>query len=216
MMKLIYGVLRNLPILLIASTAFYGSMNWADDLPVKKYQTDTEEVSKNNYVWLDSTGKQVATYEMGAACVKDINTGLIWELKTQDGSEHDVDRRYRWGGEGAEKIGTIFYDDWNSLILSANNKTLCGQNHWRVPSINELQTLMNKSSGLNNISATRISIDTHWFALTLAEPYWSISTYKHYPEHAQTVDFGTGDSNYYNGFRGDKLPLRLVCAVRSP
>lgn len=136
-------------------------------------------------------------------CVTIPASGLTWELKTDDGGIHDKDNIYRWGGAGAEQTGTIFFDDWNSLLAATNNEKLCGFDDWRVPTIDELKTLV-ISTGITPM------IDTAVFPLTLTEPYWSASTYQQYPEHAQTVDFGTGLSHYYNGFRGNSLPVRLV------
>lgn len=152
------------------------------------------------YILLDEKGKTVAA---NARCATIQSSDLTWEVKTDDGGIHDKDNAYRWGGTGAEKTGTIFFDDWNSLVNSANTKKLCGFSDWRVPTIEELKTLVTNED-------KKPVIDTRIFSLTLAVPYWSVSTYQHYPEHAQTVDFATGTSNYYNGFRGDRLPLRLV------
>jgi hypothetical protein len=136
-------------------------------------------------------------------CVTIPATGLTWELKTDDGGIHDKDNTYRWGGTGAQQTGSLFYDDWNALLDTANSERLCGFDDWRVPTIDELKTLVTANSAAP-------LIDTSRFALTLAEPYWSVSTYAQYPEHAHTVDFGTGTSSYYQGFRGNQLPVRLV------
>jgi Protein of unknown function (DUF1566) len=149
---------------------------------------------------LDATGKNA---NANARCATIQESGLTWELKTDDGGVHDKDNVYRWGGSGAEKTGTIFFDDWNSLLNAANTEKLCGFDDWRVPTIDELKTLVTNAD-------KKPVIDSAIFPLALAMPYWSISTYQNYPEHAQTVDFATGASNYYNGFRGDRLPLRLV------
>jgi hypothetical protein len=153
-----------------------------------------------SYNLMDAMGKTVTA---NARCVTIHKSGLTWELKTDDGGIHDRDNVYRWGGIGAEKTGTIFSDDWNSLTNAANTEKLCGFDDWRVPTIDELNTLVSNTT-------TKPAIDTAIFPLTLAAPYWSVSTYQNYPEHAQTVDFGSGTSNYYNGFRGDRLPVRLV------
>lgn len=156
-------------------------------------------------------------------CVTIAATGLSWELKTDDGGVHDKDNRYRWGGTGTERTGaqgsetqkigaqrnaeqqnrSIFYDDWNSLVSAANSEKLCGFDDWRVPTIEELKTLLKTHS-------EPPLIDSRLFPLTLAEPYWSVTAYAQYPEHAQTVDFATGASSYYQGFRGNRLPVRLV------
>ena len=162
---------------------------------------DKSMVVKNvPYTLLDNNGKPTAT---NAHCASNASSGLTWELKTDDGGVHDKDNVYRWGGTGAEKTGTIFFDDWNNLLIATNKEKLCGFDDWRAPTIDELKTLA------TNIGKNP-AIDTSTFPLTLAMPYWSVSTYQNYPEHAKTVDFATGASNYYNGFRGDRLPLRLV------
>lgn len=158
------------------------------------------EVNKEAYSLLDKKGKPTAS---AARCAAIQDSGLTWELKTDDDSVYDKDNTYRWGGLGAEKTGTIFFDDWNSLVNAANKEKLCGFNDWRVPTIDELKTLVANT-------AIKPVVNPEVFPLTLPLPYWSISTYQNYPEHAQTVDFATGASNYYNGFRGDRLPLRLV------
>lgn len=157
-------------------------------------------ITEAAYILLDEKGK--TTFD-NANCVTVQESGLTWELKTDDGSIHDKDNIYRWGGIGAEKTGTIFFDDWNDLLNATNTKKLCGFDDWRIPTIDELKTLVANT-------AKKPVIDSTIFPLTLAMPYWSVSTYQNYPEHAQTVDFATGASNYYNGFRGDRLPLRLV------
>ncbi|MCE3251250.1 MAG: hypothetical protein K0Q67_260 [Cellvibrio sp.] len=152
------------------------------------------------YRLVDIKGKPTS---INAHCAIIESSGLTWELKTDDGGIHDKDNVYRWGGIGAEKTGTIFFDDWNSLLNATNNEKLCGFNDWRVPTIEELKTLVTSAE-------RKPVIDTSIFSLTQAMPYWSVSTYQHYPEHAQTVDFATGTSNYYTGFRGDRLPVHLV------
>lgn len=160
-----------------------------------------KSLSRNdNYKLLDKKGKITST---AARCATIQESGLTWELKTDDEGVHDKDNAYRWGGIGAEKSGTIFFDDWNTLLNAANKEKLCGFNDWRVPTIDELKTLVTNT-------AIKPVVNPEIFPLTLAVPYWSVSTYQNYPEHAQTVDFATGASNYYNGFRGDRLPLRLV------
>ncbi|MEN0039222.1 MAG: DUF1566 domain-containing protein [Cellvibrio sp.] len=157
-------------------------------------------VKKEAYILLDKKGKPNSK---AARCATIQQSGLTWELKTDDDGIHDKDNVYRWGGMGAEKTGAIFFDDWNTLLNAANREKLCGFNDWRVPTIDELKTLVTNT-------AIKPVVNPEIFPLTQSLPYWSTSTYQNYPEHAQTVDFSTGASNYYNGFRGDRLPLRLV------
>jgi hypothetical protein len=166
------------------------------------FAADENNATKTHYKKLNATGKPANAKPGDALCVLDNQTGLVWELKTDDDGVHDKDKTYRWGGRGAEQIGEKFFDDWNALIDGSNSEKLCGFSDWRVPTIDELKTLV--AAGANP------AIDTSFFPLTLAKPYWSVSAYKNYPEHGQTVHFETGASYYYNGYRGDSLPLRLV------
>jgi hypothetical protein len=162
-------------------------------------KTDT---TKAHYTKLNSKGKAAKDKPGVARCVLDNRNGLVWELKTDDDGVHDKDNTYRWGGRGAEQTGAIFFDDWNALLDATNNEKLCGFSDWRVPTIDELKTLV--------VDGANPAIDAEFFPLTLAKPYLSVSAYKNYPEHGQTVNFESGVSYYYNGFRGDRLPLRLV------
>lgn len=166
------------------------------------FSADKNNATKTHYTKLNAKGKTATDKPDAAHCVLDNQTGLVWELKTDDDGVHDKDKTYRWGGRGAEQIGEKFFDDWNALIDGSNSEKLCGFSDWRVPTIDELKTLV--AAGANP------AIDTSFFPLTLPKPYWSVSAYKNYPEHGQTVHFETGASYYYNGYRGDSLPLRLV------
>lgn len=166
-------------------------------------QSGQHVTEPSSYVHLNAKGKKIGHHPAQARCVMDKNTGLTWELKTTDNSIHSRAKDYRWGGIGAEKNGSVFFADWNLLITQSNKEKLCGFNDWRVPTIAELKSLIiTTQQGLR--------IDTEYFFDTKDSPYWSSSAYGNYPEHAQTVHFGTGNSDYYNGYRGNRLPLRLV------
>ena len=87
------------------------------------------------------------------SCVRDNNTGLVWEVKTI-GGVHDKDITYQWGGmtaigrERPDREGTYLNDNngsgWDSLINASNfGAGLCGITDWRVPSIKALSTIVN-------------------------------------------------------------------------
>lgn len=161
-----------------------------------------DKATKTHYSILNAKGKSADKKPGTARCVLDNQTGLVWELKTDDGGIHDKDNTYRWGGRGAEQSGAIFFDDWDALLDATNTEKLCGFSDWRVPTIDELKTLV--------VEGANPAVDASAFSETLPKPYWSSSAYKNYPEHGQTVHFETGASYYYNGFRGDRVALRLV------
>lgn len=178
-------------------------MSGAFAMAPASHDTKQDASKQTNYVHLDFKGKKINHNPGLARCVMDKQTGLVWELKTNDDSVHNQEKDYRWGGVGAEKTGTGFFDDWNPLLEQTKKEKLCGFKDWRVPTIDELKSLViNNQQGL--------TIDTHYFFDTKDSPYWSSSAYANYPEHAQTVHFGNGNSYYYNGYRGNRLPLRLV------
>ena len=160
---------------------------------------DTErKISAGPYIPMNAEGEPTST---AARCLQDTETQLVWELKTDDDSLHGKDKTFRWGGVGADKVGSMAFDDWNALVKAANKNALCGFTDWRVPTIDELKQLytLQQSSDIKP-----------YFSNTQETPYWSASAYEKYPEHAQTVHFGNGVSYYYNGYRGNPLPVHLV------
>lgn len=153
------------------------------------------------FVALNPKGKPVAIES--AQCFKDAQTGLFWEAKTTAIGAHNAKLKYRWGGLGAQPVGEIFFDDWNVLVNTANKNALCGYSDWRVPAIDELKQFYQQYQQAK-------SRGTDIFPADAPLIYWSSSAYANYPEHAQTVDFSNGNSNYFNGFRGERLAVILV------
>lgn len=97
-----------------------------------------------DFTKLDTSGNALPNTALFWACVKDNNTGLVWEVKTDDGGIQDKDNTYRWGGKTAllnAPFGTQF-DDWNTLLDGVNNANLCGFNDWKVPSKHEYMSII--------------------------------------------------------------------------
>ena len=140
-------------------------------------------------------------------CVQDNVTGLIWEVKTDDGSERDKDNAYRWGGltaigrESSKREGD-YYDDWNNLVNTANSSNgLCGLDDWRVPNIEELRSIVDYSS-------YNPGIDSSYFPNTQSSRYWSASPITDSRDYAWQIYFGYGYDNYGN--RSYDYYVRLV------
>ena len=78
-----------------------------------------------------------------------------------DGSIHNRDNRYRWGGKTsllAAPWGTQ-YDDWDTLIDGSNSgEGLCGYSDWRMPGVEELRSIVNY--GLTSLDN---SLETSYF-----------------------------------------------------
>ena len=95
-----------------------------------------------------------------ADCVTDNLTGLMW-VKSPDSTTRT----------------------WADALTYANNLSLCGYSDWRLPNINELESLINAEQ--SNIASW---LNTQGFSFNLqALYYWSSTTYANYTGYAWYV-----------------------------
>ena len=69
--------------------------------------------------------------------VADMETGLLWERKTNDSGLHDVDNTYSWSSSGTAFDGTAT----TVFLEGLNNAAFAGHADWRLPYISELQSI---------------------------------------------------------------------------
>jgi hypothetical protein len=175
-------------------------------------------LSIQNAAWIiGGTGTESAGTKW--SCVRDNVTGLIWEVKTDSGSAdsdttdsthtniHHKNNKYRWGGKTAlsrdyaNRQGT-HYDDWTGLVDGTNTENLCGGSNWRVPTVEELESIA-------DLSIKNLTIDSDYFpdATAMVDKYsWSSSPSNN--EYAWVLDFDYG--NAIGKKRDLKLFVRLV------
>lgn len=128
----------------------------------------------------------------GDGTATDNRTGLQWELKTDDGSIHDVDLEFTWSASGTPPTGTAFTDllatlNANEAALSNGTvvQTGCFAGHcdWRLPTVLELKDILD-AEGSDCVSppCTTIpgetALDYHWSSTGLAENdtvAWAVS-----------------------------------------
>ena len=125
------------------------------------------------------------------SCVRDNVTGMIWEVKTVD----NKDSVHTWGNRA-------------SLVTAANAENsgsgLCGITNWRVPSVNELFSIIN----YNNYGP---SIDSDYFPNTAGNYFWSEQEAANNAANAWRVIFNDGGSS--TRAKSNSYRVRLVSAV---
>ena len=171
------------------------------------HNDDSDGHAGFSFTKLDSNGNTLDASDTEWYCVQDNVTDLIWEVKTDDGSERDKDNKYRWGGltaigrDSSNREGD-YYDDWNNLVNTANSGNgLCGFTDWRVPDIEELRSIV-------DYSRTNPSIDINYFPNTRSDWYWSASPYANGSNDAWRLYFYNGYDDSSN--RVDNYHVRLV------
>jgi hypothetical protein len=167
-----------------------------------------------------------ATLGSGAnnwACTKDNKTGLTWEVKTDDGGLRDKDWYYSWYKPSGDNGGSVGFTDityttpncstkdncnTDAFTNAVNTKGLCGKNDWRMPTVDELMTLVKCSDGKYDTdgsctyyeSVSTPTINSTYFPNTVSDWYWSSSPLAFSSSYAWLVGFGYGGSGDYNKY----------------
>jgi len=151
------------------------------------------------------------------ACTQDNVTGLMWEVKTDDGGLRDKDWTYSWYNADTSTNGgnAGSPDDDNNCFNLTRCDTqkyqsdintiipLCGYTDWRVPSQRELLTL-------TDLNRNPVS---DFYPNTLLDQFWSASPYAATPfSKAWIVDTYTAGTSAQN--KSNNVNLRLVRGVR--
>ena len=146
------------------------------------------------YIKMDDQGNYLPDSATSWTMVKDIITGLIWEVKTDDDSVHDKDNTYTWcdansatngGNAGTCGDGT----DTEDFINTLNGANFGGFSDWRLPTREELRSVV-------DYGRHDPAIDTAFFLKTVSSYYWSSTTYANDTYDAWVVSFYYGDGGY--------------------
>jgi hypothetical protein len=138
----------------------------------------------------------------GDGTITDTETGLMWK-RCSEGLE----------GVNCEKGKAKKYE-YDDAVQRFKNVEYAGYSDWRLPTVDELKTLVycskgvkNKEDGWCNYGSERPTINQQAFPNT-TDWYWSSSPFANYSGDAWYVNFYYGYSNY--DFRGDGSAVRLV------
>lgn len=111
--------------------------------------------------------------------IKDNRTNLIWQKCSLGQS-----------GAGCASSGNVGDNynaqrtDWAGALNTCKNLTLASKT-WRLPSVTELLSVMDKSRAYP-------SIDTSFFPVAVSDPYWTSTTIIGQPENAWYIYFSMG------------------------
>jgi len=152
----------------------------------------------------------------GGAMVRDNVTGLVWEVKqNKDGTAdyanpHDADNTYTWCDTNPDTNGgdqgACGSNDTEDFIDALNSASFGGYTDWRLPTIKELKTLVDRSRIHPVVNSTV-------FPQTVSSHYWSSTTYAYSTDYAWRVSFYDGYDGSSNS-SSNKSSSYYVRAVR--
>ena len=140
-------------------------------------------------------GLDRAYVDNGDGTVTDTRTGLMWEKLSDDGSMHDKDLDY-------------FFPNHLAKAATLNQYGFAGYTDWRIPNVNELQTLVDYgrmnpaiSPAFNTGCTPGCTVLTCSCTVPYYSGYWTSSWSEVAPARPWLVEFYRGDirrSNYLN------------------
>lgn len=160
-----------------------------------------------------------STAELGAdsgqwACTQDRQTGLMWEIKVANPRDLRYrGHRYTWF-EAATETGTrgntltcsnsLGREPCNtdSYVAAVNAVALCGFNDWRLPTLQELQSILDPMESAP-------AMNPAYFPNTPSTFYWTATPYPDSTSQTWYVHVGTAFS-YGNASRSSNRNVRLV------
>ncbi|MFT6046187.1 MAG: hypothetical protein ACI9WC_001892 [Arenicella sp.] len=196
---------------------FVGDGDSRNNADLNSDYNDGDGAGGFSFLKVSSAGAPMRTEDtLAHACVKDNVTGLMWEVKTDDSGLHDKDDSYTWyntntaqngGAEGTQNGGSCFSGvscDTNGFVTAVNVAGLCTYNDWRMPTVTELQGLLN----YQKIDFSNPLIDTTFFPNTKPTFFWSASPIAINSIGAWGVFFLNGD--VFDDGRSFERSVRLV------
>jgi hypothetical protein len=146
------------------------------------YGQDAHYATSQSFTKLGHGGTElsnIATQADGWIMTRDNNTGLIWEIKTTDGSIHDQNNEHDW-----EEAKDVF-------IAQLNDSNFGGYSDWRMPTIKEMGRIVDTDK-------SNPSINTNYFPNIQSAAYWTSTINAQSSGLAWKMSFDYGYSLYGN------------------
>ena len=157
-----------------------------------------------SYTKLDENGKLLDNSINKWSMVKDNNTGLIWEVKTDDSSIHDKDNVYNWdynNDSSESESNQLTISSTSQFIRELNNSEFGNYSDWRLPTIKELAAIV-------NVQEYNLTINKQFFPNTVSSYYWSDTTYANDQSLAWCIYFNSINLIYQD--KSNKYHVRAV------
>lgn len=152
---------------------------------------------RESFIKIGRQGEKLVDGAGHWACVKDLTTGLVWEVKLAEGGLHNKNNLYSWyePHEKSEVAGVADGGrcegdtdcDTHSFVQALNAEKYCGYTDWRMPTRDEMQTIVVVGNG--GVAAT---INRDYFPHGLASWYWTATTNENHTEYAWYLLFRNG------------------------
>jgi PKD repeat protein len=142
--------------------------------------TDVDGQLGFSFTKIGASGEALPASAKQWSCVKDNVTGLIWEVKTNDGGLRDVGRTYtNYDSTSAKQLPGGLVPTPSNLAASTNSigflnavnfEGLCGATDWRIPTVDELRS----------VTSFTQTVDSTWFPFGTggwaSSPYYASSS----------------------------------------
>jgi hypothetical protein len=172
-------------------------------------------VNPQNYSEVPKPG---GGYYARTECVKDDVTGLMWEGKAASGIRAGSNTYTNYDNTALpQKLNGYSLVNPSQADIDAtsnatgyknqvNSSALCGYSDWRLPTVDELESLVNNSS-VSESGAGLTTLNSIWFPNTLKASFHTATNAFSGPENAWQVHFGTNRVDSSNRFFSQAIRL---------
>lgn len=177
-----------LELISLAPTSGYGKPATTINQGIKTdIDTSIATIAGSGFVKIANTGEVLDDDANQWECVEDKHNNLVWEVKKDDNSIRDKDFSYTWlhningtrkgTSNGGRCKGGVSCDT-SSYVRAINEQKLCNYTDWRLPTRNELETLVEY-----NNNPREATINNAYFPQAIPSWYWTAT------ENPQREDF---------------------------
>jgi hypothetical protein len=163
---------------------------------------------------LDALGQPLAPTALRWSCVQDRQSGRVWENLTRDEGPYHSDWTYSWHDQSLSQPTRATGGACNQRHLNrcttelqiqyARTHALCGRTDWRLPTTQELQSLLHP-----NPEPGQPPFCDCLFAHTRQAGYWSSDVNReHGTPRVSVLNFATGQPQWHSP--GNFFYVRLV------